>query len=282
MRQLLDFIVRKKHWFLFLFLEVIAFILIYRNTTYQRSVMISSANTVTGYISSITGSITSYINLREANTVLTERNGELEMQVLALRNQLETLQANSTVFSGFMPDSTENFPYNFVMAKVVNNSVTHLSNYITINKGRKDGLTSEMGVVSDQGVVGVVSQVSNDFAVILPLLNPKLRLSCKVAGSNYIGSLGWNGRNSRYAQLEELPRHVEFQNGDTIITSGYSAMFPAGIIVGTVSDFKRQHDDNFYSLEVELATDFSALNNVRVLINQQQEEQRKLEKEAMR
>lgn len=280
MHQLLDFIVRKRHWFLFVFLEIIALGLVYRNTTYQRSVLISSANVVTGYVSSVSGGVTSYLNLREINKELTEKNGELEMQVLALRDQLEWIRANEESFKGFIPDSAEQFPYDFIMAKVVNNSVSHLSNYITINKGKKDGVYPDMGVVSERGVVGIVSQADEHFAVVLPLLNPKFRLSCKLLKSNFFGSLGWNGRNARFAQLEELPRHVEFAIGDTIVTSGYSAMFPAGIVVGKVADFKRQHDDNFYTLEVELSADFQALDNVRVMINRNQEEQLRVEKEG--
>ena len=140
----------------------------------------------------------------------------------------------------------------------------------------------DMGVVSERGVVGIVSTVSDHFSVIIPLLNPKFRLSCKVLGSSYFGSLSWNGRNTLYANLDELPRHVEFQKGDTIVTSGYSAVFPSGIIVGTVADFEKQHDDNFYSLQVELATDFQALNNVRIIKNFRQTEQSGVEQEAKR
>lgn len=282
MRKLLDFLFRKRHWFLFILLEVVSLILVYRNTNYQRNVFISSANVVTGHISSISGNISSYLNLRETNHELTERNGELEMRVLELQSRLERISAENTVFEGFIPDSAQSFPFRFVLAKVVNNSVIHLSNYLTIDKGQTDGIFSGMGVVSERGVVGTVSHVSDHFAVVLPLLNPKSQLSCKLKGSNNFGTLRWNGRNARYAQLDELARHIEFEKGDTIITSGHSAIFPAGIMVGKVADFRKQHDDNFYSLEVELSTDFQALNNVRILINDEQTERLNLEKEAMR
>ncbi|WP_099464928.1 MULTISPECIES: rod shape-determining protein MreC [Parabacteroides] len=282
MRKLLDFLVRKRHWFLFLLLEVLSLILIYHNNAYQRNIMFSSANVVTGHIASVSGYVTSYLNLREINKELLERNGKLELQMLEMQDRLDMMMADTVAFAGFAPDSTEQFPYSCVMAEVVNNSVTHLSNYITVNKGRKDGIDRDMGVVSERGVVGIVSAVSDHFAVVIPLLNPKFRLSCKVLGSSYFGSLSWNGLNSRYANLDELPRHVQFDKGDTIVTSGYSAVFPAGIIVGTVSDFKKQHDDNFYSLEVLLATDFQALNDVRIIKNYRQAEQLSLELEAKR
>lgn len=282
MRKLLDFLVRKRHWFLFLLLEVLSLVLVYRNNAYQRNIIFSSANVVTGHIASVSGYATSYLNLRDINKELLERNGELEMALLELQDQLDMMVADTATFAGFAPDSTERFPYSFVTAEVVNNSVTHLSNYITINKGRKEGVAPDMGVVSERGVVGIVSTVSDNFAVVIPLLNPKFRLSCKVLGSSYFGSLSWNGRNAQYANLDELPRHVEFQKGDTIVTSGYSAVFPSGIIVGTVAAFEKQHDDNFFSLEVKLATDFQALNNVRVINNYHQAEQVSVEQEAKR
>lgn len=282
MRKLLDFLVRKRHWFLFLLLEIISITLIYRNNAYQRNIIFSSANVVTGHVASVSGYVTSYLNLREINKELLERNGQLEIELLEVQDQLEMMRADTVSFVGFAPDSTEVFPYSFVLADVVNNSVSHLSNYITVNKGRKDGIEPDMGVVSERGVVGIVSTVSDHFSVVLPLLNPKFRLSCKVLGSSYFGSLTWDGRDARLANLEELPRHVEFKKGDTIVTSGYSAVFPSGIIVGKVADFQKQHDDNFYSLGVELATDFQALNNVRIIKNYRQAEQLSTEQEARR
>ena len=282
MRKLLEFLIGKRHWFLFILLEAVSLMLVYRNNAYQRNIIFSSANVVTGYIASISGSVTSYLNLRDINKELLERNGQLELQMLDLQDQLDALIADTVSFKGFAPDSTEQFPYSFVVADVVNNSVTHLSNYITVDKGKLDGIMPDMGVVSERGVVGIVSTVSDHFSVIIPLLNPKFRLSCKVLGSSYFGSLSWNGRNTLYANLDELPRHVEFQKGDTIVTSGYSAVFPSGIIVGTVADFEKQHDDNFYSLQVELATDFQALNNVSIIKNFRQTEQIGVEQEAKR
>ena len=276
MRKLLDFLVRKRHWFLFVLLEIVSLMLIYRNNAYQRNIIFSSANVLTGHVSSVSGYVTSYLDLREINKEL------LEMDLLELQDRLDMMMADTVHFAGFAPDSVEQFPYSFVLAEVTNNSVTHLSNYITVNKGRKDGIAPDMGVVSVQGVVGIVSTVADHFSVIIPLLNPKSKLSCKVLGSSYFGSLSWNGRSTRYANLEELPRHVEFQKGDTIVTSGYSSVFPAGIVVGTVADFEKQHDDNFFTLKVELATDFQSLKNVRIIKNYNQEEQIRVEQEARR
>ncbi len=280
MRKLLDFLIRKRHWFLFLLLELVSLTLIYRNHSYQQNIMFSTANVITANIVSVTGSVTSYLNLREKNKDLLERNGRLEMEMLRLQDLVDAMKADTASFRAYISDSLSHFPYDFTTAKVINNSVTYTSNYITLNKGRKDGVFPDMGVVSENGVVGIVSTVSDNFAVVLPLLNTKFRLSCKVVGSNYIGSMSWNGRSTRYANLDELPRHVEFQLGDTIVTSGHSAVFPEGIMVGYVSSFERQRDDNFNSLTVELATDFQRLSNVMVIKNYRQAEQRAIEQEA--
>lgn len=278
MRKLLEFLLAKRHWFLFILLEIIAFVFIYQNNAYQRNIILSSANIVTGRIAEISGWVTSYMDLREINRDLSERNGELEMELLRLQEQLETLQADTVVFRGFTPDSvTVEFPYSFIMARVIYNSVSYTSNFITINKGRNDGVLPDMGVVSDKGIVGVVSSVSDHMAIVIPVLNPKFKLSCKVKGSSYFGSMTWNGRSVQYATLEQLPRHVEFLKGDTIVTSGFSTIFPSGIIVGTIHNFEKERDDNFFSLDVKLATDFTSLSNVRVVQNYRQEEQKLLQ-----
>lgn len=281
MRKLLDFLLNKRHWFLFVLLEIISLVFVYRNNNYQRNVMLSSANYITGYLSSLSYSFVSYLNLKEENKALLEKNGYLEMEILRLQDQIEVMMSDTALFKGYVKDSLiPDFKYDFVVAEVVSNSVSHLSNYITLNKGKSDGVMPDMGVVSDNGVVGIVVSASDKYSVVIPLLNPKSRLSCKVLGCNYFGTLSWNGRDATTATLEEMPRHVEFEKGDTIVTSGYSAIFPAGIIVGTIYDYKKQHDDNFYALDIKLATDFTSLHNVRVIRNFNQSEQKTLEKEV--
>jgi rod shape-determining protein MreC len=280
MRRLLDFLIAKRHWFLFLFLELVSFILIYRSNSYQQSIMLSTANAVSANVVSLASSVTSYINLRDENRALIERNGRLEMELLRMQRQIESMVADTVRFYGFNYDPERQFPYDVIISKVVNNSVTYISNYITLDKGRNDGILPDMGVVSEGGVVGIVSTVSEHYSVVIPLLNPKFRLSCKVLGSSYFGSMSWDGRSTQYAKLDELPRHVEFKEGDTIVTSGFSAIFPEGIMVGYVSSFERQRDDNFYSLTVRLNTDFHRLRSVMVIRNFHQGEQIQIEQEA--
>jgi rod shape-determining protein MreC len=221
----------------------------------------------------------SYLRLREENRILFERNGLLELEILDLEEQLETLRADQLSYDDVMPDTLAR-RYHYITARVINNSVIRLSNYFTIDKGARDGIRPDMGVVSIRGVVGIVSTVDEHFSVVIPLLNPKSKLSCKLKNGDYYGSLSWDGQDAQYANLEELPNHVEFQKGDTIVTSGFSAIFPPGLRVGTAVEMDNTRNHNFYSLRVKLATDFQRLKSVRVIRNDFQQEQLAVEREA--
>ncbi len=279
MQKLLEFLIGKRHWLLFILCEIISLTLLYRNNAYQRNVMFSSANVVAGHFMSASNSVFSFFNLRTENRQLFEQNKQLELKILSLQRRLESMQADAWSSDDILLDSTVQ-PYEYISAQVVNNNTTHLLNYITINKGLKDGITPDMGVISTHGVVGIVRNAGDHFSVIIPLLNPKWGLSCKLFNSNYYGTLVWDGRDARYANLEELPTHAEFREGDTVVTSGFSAIFPPGIMVGTVEKSDISASSGFYSLKVKLATNFRNLSNVWVVKNNFQKEQRDIEREA--
>jgi len=264
---------------MFLLCEVLSFTLLYHYNAYQRNVMLSSANVVSGSILSVSSGVFSYVNLREENRQLFAQNEQLEEEVLHLKLQLETMKANVFPYDSLMTDSIYN-SYEYISAQVVNNSVASLLNYITINKGFRDGIRPEMGVISSQGVVGKVITVNDRFSVIIPLLNPKWKLSCKLLHGDYTGFLVWNGRNAQYADLDELPTHTEYQVGDTVVTSGFSAVFPPGIIVGTVVRSDESGTSGGSTLKVKLSTDFRRLTNVRVIQNNYQDAQWAVEQEA--
>ena len=279
MRKLIYFLIRHSSWLLYMIYAVLSFVLLVKYNPYQQSVFFSSANEVAGQVYAVKGGITGYFGLREINRDLQKRNGALEVEVANLRERVRRLEGDSLLERHERDSIFSN--YNFIVAQVINNSVSNSHNYITLNEGSRDGLHSEMGVVDQNGIVGIVNAVSDNFAVVISLLNPKLRLSCKVKGSSYFGSLVWDGKDARYAVLEEMPRHVKFAKGDTIITSGYSAVFPEGIMVGVISDFSKQRNDNFYALRVQLSTDFNRLNDVRIIESKGQREKNALEREAM-
>ena len=278
MRKLISFLINHSPIFVYAFYLVICFVLLFKFNPYQQSVFFSSANEMAGRFYIMTSGITGYFGLQEINRDLQKQNGNLEMELIRLRDEDSRLSGDSLLVRTSADSSLSR--YDFQIAQVINNSVFKTHNYITLNKGRKDGIHSEMGVIDQNGIVGIVNVVSDHYAVAISLLNPKLRLSCKVKGSNYFGSLVWDGKDPRFAVLEELPRHVKFVKGDTIVTSGYSSVFPEGLMVGTVDGFSKQRNDNFYALTVKLSTDFFRLNDVRILDDKGQKERRILEMEA--
>ena len=273
---------------MFIFCEIISFVLIYHNNAYQRNMMLSSANAVTGSILSISGTVSSYFDLQKVNQQLLERNSLLEMEVLRLKAKDYKAALDSVSFDKTMLTDTVladslffgNYDYKYIHVGVVNNSTTNVNNYITINKGYNDGIRPDMGVVSPQGIVGIVATVEEHFSVVISLLSSKFKVSCKVINTNYTGSLSWKGGSVKYAYLDQLPTHATFQNGDTIVTSGNSAIFPPGVMVGIVESYNREGDDNFYSLKVLLNNDFHSLNVLSVIDNSLQKEQRAIEMEA--
>jgi len=288
MRKLFEFIVAKRHWILFILCEIISFVLIYQNNTYQRNMMLSSANVISGSISSISGTVSSYFILQKVNQELLERNSFLEMELIRLSEKTNNVALDTTNFGHVLltdsipPDSfyTGNYTYKYIPVGVVNNSTTNANNYITINKGYNDGLRPDMGVVSPWGIVGIVATVNSHYSVVISLLNAKFKVSCKVRNTNFTGSLSWKGGSVKYAYLDQLPTHATFQTGDTIVTSGNSAIFPPGVMVGVVESYDKKGDDNFYSLKVLLSTDFYSLNVLNVIDNSLQKEQKAIEMEA--
>ncbi len=278
MRNLIDFLVRHFSWFVFLFYLVISCFLLFQNNPYQQYVYLTSANNVSASTYKAVSNVTSYFDLQSINQDLHERNALLEMEVINLKRQLNDYKILNTTDTLALPDSVaSNFTYHF--ATVINNSISKTMNYITIDKGEVDGIEPEMGVVDQNGVVGIVSVVSKNAARVISLLNPNMRLSCKVKNSDSFGSMIWDGKSPYYAILEEMPRHIKYMKGDTIVTSGYSSVFPAGLIVGTIDEVDKSRDDNFYSLKVKLSTDFTRLGTVRAIKSNMADELKTIESE---
>lgn len=275
MHDLISFIVRFSSWLVFTFYVVLSCILLFNNNPFQHHVILTSANSVSSSVYGVANNVTSYFNLRGINEDLQLQNAELETEVIALRNQVAAYKLRDYADSVHTVEPLRQ--YGFIIAHVINNSISKPYNYITIEKGSADGLRPEMGVVDQTGVVGVVNVVGEHYSRIISLLNPDLRISCKLKGSEVFGSLVWDGKNSSEALLEELPKHTVYEEGDTIITSGYSSMFPEGIPVGIVMKSATADDDNFFTLRIKLLTDFSQLSTVRIIENKRIDEIKEVE-----
>jgi rod shape-determining protein MreC len=197
------------------------------------------------------------------------------MENLNLRNRLDQLASltdSTTVISAY----EEPYRYFYMPAQVVHNSVYKQYNYITLDKGKKDGVFRNMGVISDQGLVGIVLESSNNFSTVIPIINRDFRMSVKIKSNNYAGILQWEGGSPLYAMLTEIPFHVMIQEGDTITTSAFSSIFPEGILVGEIESFSLEQG-NFYDIRVRLSNDFQRLYRVNIIRNYRQEEQLNLE-----
>ncbi len=278
MRNLINFLIQYSVLMLFLFLELISFSLIVKNQEYQKSVFLSSSNSTVASLYEMSNSVVEFFKLKASNVSLSEENTALKNELIQLKNQLAAITPEKKDSIRFhIPPEME---YKFISAKVINSSTNKLQNYITLNKGIRDGIKVDMGVVSDLGVVGIVKTVSDKFAVVIPILNDKIRINCKFTKSNYSGPLQWTGFNYQYASLDDIARHVKFVKGDSLVTSGFTNTFPEGIPVGTIDNFNIKESDPYYTISVKLAVDFRTLSHVKVIDYKNYREQRFLEQVA--
>lgn len=266
MENLLLFFKRFGLFIQFLLLETVAIVLLVSYNGYQRSVFMSSASWVTGSLYSAVDAIGGYFYLHDINEQLSAENAALKTQIAGLKHQLETQQV-SPVDSLYLQhtDSAYWQPFRYVSAHIIQHSINKSQNYITLNKGADAGIRPDMGVVSAQGVVGIVKSVSSHFAVVMPLLNVQSRISCRLDSTRNFGSLVWNTGHYRYATMQEVPGHVEVLPGESISTSGFSAIFPSGIPVGKVAGVTLNEENQFLEIKVELAVDFAKLDQVQVI-----------------
>ena len=264
MRNLLDFLRTYHHWFLFIFLEVISAVMLFRYNTYQNSAWLSSANMLAGKVNEVESGITTFFSMTRANEELTLRNFYLERQVDQLRRLYMDATKDTTIKE--RQELQMLSQYKLIPAKVVSNSIDKPENLLTIDKGKADGVEVDMGVACGNGVVGVVYLVSEHYSVVIPVLNTTMsRISCAIRDRQYFGYLRWNGVDPSVAFVEDIPRHAQFKRGEWVVTSGYSAIFPSGVLVGKIEKVFNSNDGLSYKLQVRLSTDFGCLRDVCVI-----------------
>lgn len=265
MRNLLEFLKKYNYWFVFALLEVASLTLLFQYNSYQGSVWFSSASYLAGLTLETDSKVRSFMTQGAENQQLTERNLMLEHEVSLLRDQLiEEKKKHDTLFVDSGQTVLLN-DYKLIPAKVIGNSVDKPENFITIDKGMYDGVHPDMGVACGNGVVGVVYMASGHYAVVIPVLSTKSNISCAIQSRGYFGYLHWKGGPADKAYVDDIPRHAKFENGDTIVTSGYSSLFPPGILVGKVMKTLDSEDGLSYRLEIQLSTDFGNLRDVCVI-----------------
>lgn len=269
MRNLLNFLAKYNHVIVFVFLESIALYLLFGINDYHNIRFYKGLRGTTVGLEKRMSKVRNYFNLQEINDQLVEEN-------TSLKDSLSLLKSLQITESYAIDDSASNRRFVYIPSKVINNSTNRQKNFITIDKGQKNGIEKDMAVISDSGIVGIIVATSPNYSIAMSLLNIDMRISAKVKSNGYFGSLTWNGENYDFASLSEIPQHVQLYVGDTVVTSGYSSIFPEDVSIGVISDFESYGGD-FYDITVKLSVDFKKLNNVYVVFNQGALEQITLE-----
>jgi rod shape-determining protein MreC len=271
MRPLWLFLVKHYIFFLFLVLEGVAVSMYINNSYYQRAVVVKATNQFTGLFWNMRSGITQYFALKIINEQLAQQNASL-----LDHQQGSYIKTDNKIF--FQNDTLYRQQYQYITAKVVENTVNRDANYLTLNKGSRNGIKKEMAVICPGGVVGIVHEVSENFSSVISLLHPKTRISAKLKRADYIGTIAWEGGQATECKLKDVPTHVKLKAGDTVVTSGYSVMFPEGIMIGQVKSFDIGKGNDFYDINVHLSTDFNNIRYVYIINNLMKDELEQLQK----
>ena len=249
--------------------------LIVRFNNYQGATFFTAANSAVGNLYATFADIDNYFGLHRENAALHAHNKELLDEIALLRTQVDELKSQEALYDDSIVKSISS-GYKFHTAKVISGSNNSVDKYYVINKGRRDSIKSEMGIFNSQGVVGIIYHSSERYSLVLPLLNSRSRTSCKVIGDEASSILQWDGNDTRYSHLVDLPRHTRITEGDTVVTSGHSEIFPAGITVGTIDGVESTADGMFYRARVKLSTNFASLTSVFIVGNKGHKELKEL------
>ncbi|MFD2563989.1 rod shape-determining protein MreC [Aquimarina rubra] len=254
MQQIINFLIRNKNFLLFLLLLFISLILTLQSHSYHKSKFISSTNFLTGGVYGWRYSISNYFGLKNENERLLRENEDL-------RNQISWLTAD-TITTTFIDTTSFKKPFTFIKGNVFKNDYSKIDNYILINKGKKDGIEPDMGVITDKGIIGIVENTSNNYSRVISILNSNSKINAGLKKSNQYGSLVWNGKDPNIVQLETIPRQAILQKGDTIITNGRSTIFPRGIGIGTILNYELDQNQSYFLIDVQLFNDMTDIGFV--------------------
>ena len=269
MQQIIFFLIRNKNFLLFIVLFSISIFLTIQTHSYHKNNFVNSSNNITGGIYTIKSSITNYFNLREENEILIDENTRIRIQLESYKSKVvnQNIDTNSILSK-----------YYFVSAKVINNSFSKTKNKITIDKGERDSIQLDLGVITSKGIVGIIDNVSNKYATIQSILNTNSQINAKLKNVKHFGSLVWNTEDPNVIQLIDIPRLAPVKIGDTIVTGGKSTIFPEGILIGAVIDFELTEDKNSQNLNIQLFNDMTNLQHVYIIDNLDSQEIINLEK----
>ncbi len=267
MQQIINFIIRYRSFLLYIFFMLISIAFTIQTHSFHQSNFFNSSSWVTGNVYSASNSVTTYFDLEDENRVLLEENKQLRYLLFNLQKK-DTLQLDSVQKA-----------YAITSGQIIKNSYALHRNYLTINKGEKDGVFPDMGVISNKGIIGIVENTSNRFASVQSILNANSSINAKLKNTNNFGSLQWNEESYNVVQLTDIQRHVQLNVGDTIVTGGMSSIFPENIPIGTINKFSLDTSKSYWRIDVALFNDMTNLKNVYIIDNKNKAEILKLEQE---
>lgn len=273
MQQIIYFFTKFRFFLLFLVLETLAIFFTIQHHSYHKSKFVNSANTITGGFYEKTVAISDFFNLKKENAILNEENTRL-------KNLLEKKEINYSNDFLVMDSSKYTEKYEYFAAKIIKNDFTKRNNFLTLNKGNKQGLLTDMGVINGKGIIGVINSASDNFTTVLSILNKNSKINVSLINSDHFGTLIWDGIDYNILQISDIPRQAKLKIGDTIITGGKSVIFPEGIPVGTIKNFKIKNNQ-YQKINVQLFNDMSAISNVQVIKNLKKEELINLEQSIL-
>ena len=269
MQQIFNFLIRNKNSILFLLLFAVSIFLTVQNHAFHKSRFVSSANFVSGGIYSWSSNINTYLHLDEYNERLIEENNKLRNIISNINDSISIeKQLDSTSFEG---------DYLFRTARVINNNFSKVDNYLTLNRGEASGIKQEYGVITSQGIVGIVDRVNKNYSRVISILNSRSRINAQLNNTNHFGSLVWNGKDPNIVQLIDVPRQAPLKKGDTIITGGRSLIFPKGLPIGSIQDFTLDQTQSYYTINIKLFNDMTNIGYVYIIENVNKEEIEKLQ-----
>ncbi len=263
MQQIINFIIRNKTFLLFLLLFFISIVFTIQSHSYHKSKFINSANFLTGGIYNSVNNISEYLSLKSQNQILSEENNRLKSLLFNSENTTDSTYTDSVTYNGL---------YKIHTAKIIKNSYSATDNILLINKGTKDSIKEDFGIITSKGILGIIDNSSNNYSTVISILNTTSNISAQLKNTNHFGSLTWNGESPNIVQLTDVEKIAPVKEGDTIVTSGLSSIFPKDIHIGIVKDFKLDIAENYYEINVTLFNDMTNLEHVHIIENKDIEE----------
>ncbi len=266
MQRIINFILNYRNAVLYVVLTLVSLIITIRSHSYHQSKFFNSSKRLTGAVYGISHTVSSYFDLKKENKILVDENQQLRLQLFNLRKE------------GPLNEQPGKATYTVTHAQVIKNSYTSPRNYITINKGEKDGIAQDMGVITPLGILGIVENTSSHYATVQSVLNTKSNINAKIKNTNYFGSLVWDAQAYDVVQLVDIPRSASLTVGDTITTGAMSSIFPENIPIGVIQQYDLNQNQSSYTINVSLFNDMTNIKNTYVIKNKDREEIMELQK----